>query len=84
MRPETIDTITRKELDEIGRREGLRSAGLRLRPTARLVAWLARIGFDARFGARPLQRVLERQVVAPLARYLLANPTLKNCARSSV
>jgi len=40
------------------------------------VAWLARAGFDARYGARPLQRVLERQVLAPLARYLLEHPEL--------
>ena len=34
---------------------------------------LAAIGFDARFGARPLQRAIEREVVAPLARWMLAN-----------
>jgi ATP-dependent Clp protease ATP-binding subunit ClpC len=39
---------------------------------------IAREGFDPRFGARPLQRTLETLVVAPLARYLLAHPTLKN------
>ncbi len=74
--PETIRAITLKELAEIERREGLQRCGLRLRWSERLVAWLGREGFDARLGARPLQRVLERRVVAPLARYLLAHPTL--------
>ena len=32
---------------------------------------LARVGFDARCGARPLQRTIEREVVAPLAKWLL-------------
>jgi ATP-dependent Clp protease ATP-binding subunit ClpC len=73
---ETIRAITLKELAEIGRREGLERAGLRLRWSDRLVARLGREGFDARLGARPLQRVLERRVVAPLARYLLARPEL--------
>jgi len=73
---ETIAAITRKELEEIGGREGFRRLGLRLRWSERLVAWLARAGFDARYGARPLQRVLERQVLAPLARYLLEHPEL--------
>jgi ATP-dependent Clp protease ATP-binding subunit ClpC len=74
--PETIRAITLKELAEVGRREGLERRGLRLRWSERVVAWLAREGFDARLGARPLQRVLERGVVAPMARYLLTHPTL--------
>ena len=74
--PETIEAITRKELAEIAGREGFRRAGLRLAWSGRLVAHLARVGFDARSGARQLQRVLERQVVAPLARHLLDHPRL--------
>ena len=41
-----------------------------------LVGWLAREGSDARYGARPLQRVVEQQVVAPLARWLVAHRNL--------
>ncbi len=78
--PETIHAITRKELNEIAQREGLRHAGLTLRWTDRLVAHLARLGFDARYGARPLQRVVERSVVASLARFLLEHPALQNAA----
>jgi ATP-dependent Clp protease ATP-binding subunit ClpA len=37
---------------------------------------VAREGFDARYGARPLQRALDRMVVALLARFLLDNPHL--------
>lgn len=76
--PRTIDAITRKELAGIGKREGLAQAGLGLAWTERLVAWLAREGFDARYGARPLQRVLERRIVAPLARFLVAHPDLRD------
>jgi ATP-dependent Clp protease ATP-binding subunit ClpC len=76
--PATIDAITRKELGEIAGREGFQRAGLRLRWSEGLVARLAREGFDARYGARPLQRVLERRVAAPLAKYLLAHPTLRD------
>src|SRR4051794_36010419 len=72
--PETIRSITLKELQEIGRRQGIQRAGLRLRWSEALVTLLAQEGFDARFGARPLQRVLERRVAAPLARFLLENP----------
>ena len=44
---------------------------LTIEPSDRLVEHVAAAGFDARFGARPLQRVLERQIVTPLARWLL-------------
>jgi ATP-dependent Clp protease ATP-binding subunit ClpC len=37
------------------------------------VRHLSSIGYDARFGARPLQRAIERVVVSPLARWLLEN-----------
>jgi ATP-dependent Clp protease ATP-binding subunit ClpC len=82
LRRETIEAITRKELREISKREGFQRAGLRLVWSDRLITWLARSGFDARYGARPLQRVLERQVVAPLAKYLLAHAELSDVALS--
>jgi ATP-dependent Clp protease ATP-binding subunit ClpC len=74
--PETIRAITLKELAEVERREGLERTRLRVRWSELLIAWLGREGFDARLGARPLQRVLERRVVAALARYLLLHPML--------
>jgi ATP-dependent Clp protease ATP-binding subunit ClpC len=76
--PETIAAIVDKELSELARREGFQRAGLRLRWSERLRAWLAKEGFDARYGARPLQRVIERHLVTPLARYLLEHPNLRD------
>jgi ATP-dependent Clp protease ATP-binding subunit ClpA len=70
----TIREITRKELKELSRREGLRRLNLHLDPAEELVDLLAREGFDIRYGARPLQRTIERTVVAPLARWLLEHP----------
>jgi len=75
---ETIHAIARKELTELAQREGVGRAGLRLRWSDRLVCLLAREGFDIRYGARPLQRVIERRVVAPLARFLIARPELRD------
>lgn len=68
---ETIRAITRKELTAIAAREGLERHGITVQWSDRLVDHLARIGFDARYGARPLQRAIEREVVAPLAKWLL-------------
>jgi len=74
--PETCRAITRKELGEIGEREGLTRAGLKLDFSDELVEYLAEEGFDRRYGARPLQRTLETRVVTVLSRYLIEHPGL--------
>jgi ATP-dependent Clp protease ATP-binding subunit ClpC len=71
--PASVKVITRRELDAIAKREGLVRGGVSVRWSEGLVDHLAAIGFDARYGARPLQRAIEREVVAPLARWMLAN-----------
>ena len=70
--PATLHEITRKELKALEKREGLLKAGRKLHFTDELVAHLARAGYEPRYGARPLQRAIETQIVAPLARFLLA------------
>jgi ATP-dependent Clp protease ATP-binding subunit ClpA len=67
----TILKIVRKELLAIQKREGFERGTLQLQWSEALIEHLARIGFDARYGARPLQRTIEREVVAPLAKWLL-------------
>jgi ATP-dependent Clp protease ATP-binding subunit ClpC len=71
--PASVRAIARRELDAIAKREGLVQAGASVKWSEGLVDHLVAIGFDSRFGARPLQRAIEREVVAPLARWLLAN-----------
>jgi ATP-dependent Clp protease ATP-binding subunit ClpB len=57
---------------QLGRlRERLAERRLTLDVTAAADAWLARTGFDPDFGARPLRRVIQRQVEDPLALALL-------------
>ncbi|MBX7219337.1 MAG: AAA family ATPase [Blastocatellia bacterium] len=73
---EMIGLITEKELKALSQREGLVKANLRLDWTPAVVSHLARAGFDPRFGARPLQRAIEAELVAPLSRFLLAHPNL--------
>jgi ATP-dependent Clp protease ATP-binding subunit ClpC len=69
----TIARLAERELESIARREGLAAAGRRLVWTADVLAHLAEAGYDARYGARPLQRAIEREVIAPLAEFLLTS-----------
>jgi ATP-dependent Clp protease ATP-binding subunit ClpC len=76
--PETIRAITRKELADVAQREGIARLNLKLTWSEALIEHLAREGFDARYGARPLQRTIETLIVTPLARYLLEHPETSN------
>ncbi len=75
---ETCLEIVRKEIRDLSRREGLKVRNLALAPSDRLVAFLAEVGIDVRFGARPLQRVLESRVVSVISRFLIEHPQLEN------
>lgn len=66
----SVRRIVEKELAGLTTREGLSKRGIKLTWTDGLVDHLARQGFNARLGARPLQRTIEAEVVAPLASYL--------------
>ena len=67
---ESVRRIVEKELNSLTSREGLKKRGITLSWSQRLVDHLARQGFNARLGARPLQRTIESQLVSPLASYL--------------
>jgi ATP-dependent Clp protease ATP-binding subunit ClpC len=77
---EMMSRITAKELREISGREGFLRNDLRLEWDDEVIEHLISAGFDQRYGARPLQRTIERLVVAPLARHLLAHPELKGAS----
>ena len=73
----TVVDITRKELAALNKREGFQERNLSLTFTPRLVEHLAQVGFDPEYGARPLQRTIERLVVAKLAEFLLQHNKIK-------
>jgi ATP-dependent Clp protease ATP-binding subunit ClpA len=76
--PADIERIVELELAKIRKRPGLPQRGLTLWTSAPARAWLASRGFDAKMGARPLRRLIEEVVVAPLAVRLAADPSLRD------
>lgn len=76
----SICRIAAMELAAVAKREGVKERGLSLQWTQEVLTHLADQGYDARYGARPLKRTIEEQVVVPLARYLVDNPTLRDCS----
>jgi ATP-dependent Clp protease ATP-binding subunit ClpA len=67
---ETIRLIAERHLERIRQRDGIRFRGVALRLGDNVAAHVARNGYDARYGARPLVREIERSLLAPLAESL--------------
>jgi ATP-dependent Clp protease ATP-binding subunit ClpA len=63
----TVHRIAERHLGRLEARDGIRYRGVTLRLGAGVAAHLARNGYDARYGARPLLRTVERELLAPLA-----------------
>jgi ATP-dependent Clp protease ATP-binding subunit ClpC len=62
---EDVEKIVDLQMKEI--RDRLREHGLFIELTEAARQWLARQGYDANFGARPLRRALQRYVESPLS-----------------
>ncbi len=67
---EQVTQIVDLQMAEIQARMQEHGLTVELTPEAR--AWLAKVGFDQNFGARPLRRALQKYVESPLAVSLLA------------
>lgn len=65
------------ELDKAASRAGLLRRRLRLVVDPEARAWLAHHGYDPKLGARPLKRLIEAKVMAPIAVRLSADASLE-------
>jgi len=66
---EQLRQITDLLLEETRRR--MRAQDIQVEFTQEAVDWLAERGFEPEFGARPLRRVIQREVDNPMSRLLL-------------
>jgi ATP-dependent Clp protease ATP-binding subunit ClpB len=64
-----IGRIVELQVDQLGRRLEERGLGLVLTDAAR--QHVARVGYDPDFGARPLKRVIQKEIADPIALALL-------------
>lgn len=60
---EVVREVARREISLLHKRPGLKRRGIHLEPSQRCLDYLARVGYDLRLGARPLQRLIERQII---------------------
>ncbi|MCG8613050.1 MAG: AAA family ATPase, partial [Pseudomonadales bacterium] len=75
---ESIFAITRRELEAINKRERLEELKISLNFSDNLLTHIAQTGYSETYGARPIQRTIERLVVNALAEYFIQHKTVGN------
>ncbi|MBA4192120.1 MAG: hypothetical protein C0467_29435 [Planctomycetaceae bacterium] len=70
----TIRRIADREWQKVLNRDGVRFREVKMTTAPGLLDHLAAVGFDPRYGARPLKRAMERELLAPLARQMNRHP----------
>ena len=65
-----IEQVVRIQLDGVVKM--LQSNGVKLVFSDEAISWIAQMGFDPEFGARPVKRVIQRMVLDTLSKQLLA------------
>jgi ATP-dependent Clp protease ATP-binding subunit ClpB len=70
-----VEKIATLQLEELKRR--LSEKGITLQVAENALKLLAERGYVKEFGARPLKRVINNQVIVPVSQYLLKNPATK-------
>jgi ATP-dependent Clp protease ATP-binding subunit ClpC len=69
-----IRQVALREIEALQERAGIRFQSLSLEVDDAVLDWLAVHGYDMRFGARHLKRVIERSVTTALAEALVGEP----------
>jgi ATP-dependent Clp protease ATP-binding subunit ClpA len=66
---ETMIKIVGKFMVEV--REQVKDKGIKIKISDDAIDWLIDKGFDSKMGARPLQRVIDKDIKRPLAKMML-------------
>ncbi|MGE0567166.1 MAG: ATP-dependent chaperone ClpB [Bacteroidia bacterium] len=73
-----VEQIVKIQIRQIAKR--LDEQHIKLEVTDKALDWLAELGYDPQFGARPVKRVLQKQILNELSKQLLAGTIIKEKA----
>jgi hypothetical protein len=79
-----VEQIAARELKLVEQRDGLLRRGVALRTAPQALEVLARRGYDVHYGARPLRRLIERELLLPLAVELNRRPAMTEGRRTTL
>lgn len=66
----TSRKLVERALEQAFAREGLKRRGIRVSASPEVVDYLMEVGFDERYGARPLRQAVESRITAALASFI--------------
>ncbi len=72
-----VRQIISRELEKAGTRDGFRTLDLSLNVSDEAATHLAGLGYDPRYGARPLKRAIDKKLMQPLAEFLTSRTDLQ-------
>jgi ATP-dependent Clp protease ATP-binding subunit ClpB len=72
---EHIHEIVKIQMNSITKQ--LKESGFEIEITEEAIDWLAQLGYDPQFGARPMKRVLQKRVLNELSKKILMNEIKK-------
>jgi ATP-dependent Clp protease ATP-binding subunit ClpB len=72
---ENITEIVRKQFEQVVRR--LSDGNMKIEITPAAVDWLAEVGYEPHFGARPVKRTLQKYVLNELSKRILGGTVEK-------
>lgn len=72
--PETIESIVKLQIQDV--QERLAKKDIKLTITKEVYELLAKEGYDPKFGARPLKRVIQRRILTPVASRMVSEGML--------
>jgi ATP-dependent Clp protease ATP-binding subunit ClpB len=67
---ESLAGIVEKQVQEVVRRLGTKRITLSLTPEIR--TWLAEVGYNPQYGARPLKRAIQDKILTPIASLMVS------------
>ena len=70
LKPDDISKITSLQLNELA--HTLKEKGIAMQFTDEAISYLSQQGYDIHYGARPLKRVIQREVLSPLSKKILS------------
>ena len=68
--PEDISVITSLQLEELV--DTLKEKGIDMQFTEEAVTFLSEQGYDMQYGARPLKRIIQKEILSPLSKKILS------------
>jgi ATP-dependent Clp protease ATP-binding subunit ClpB len=70
-----VRNIVELQFDNI--KASMKALGFELQATVEVLDWLGELGYDPQFGARPLKRVIQREILNELSKQLIAGNVTK-------